>query len=72
MVAVLRSLLVTFTIAVRHVVVSPRRLAEATILRSKHWPSDGIARQAFLAAAAISAVVLLSASAIYPTKLIWS
>jgi hypothetical protein len=72
MVAVLRALLVISATAVRHLVASPRRLAEATILRSKHWPSDGIARQAFLAAAAISAVVLLSASAMHPSKLIWS
>lgn len=74
MLAALRPILVTFAAAVRHVagLVSPRRLAEHTILRSKHWPSDGIARQAFLAAASISAAVLLLAGAASPTKIIWS
>jgi hypothetical protein len=67
MVAVLRSLFVFSATAVRLLAASPRRLAE-----QKHWPSDGIARQAFLTAAAISAVVLLVASAIHPNKLIWS
>jgi hypothetical protein len=67
MVAVLRSLFVLSAAAVRLPIASPRRLAE-----QKHWPSDGIARQAFGAAAAISAVVLLAASAIHPKKLIWS
>ncbi|HEX8859009.1 MAG TPA: hypothetical protein VGC06_07940 [Actinomycetes bacterium] len=66
MVAVLRSLFVLSAAAFR-LAASPRRLAE-----QKHWPSDGIARQAFLAATAISAVVLLAASAIHPNKLIWS
>jgi hypothetical protein len=67
MVAVLRSIFVLSAAAVRQLVASPRRLAE-----QKHWPSDGIARQAFLAAAAISAVALLAASTIHPNKLIWS
>jgi hypothetical protein len=67
MVAVLRSLFVLSAAAFHLLVASPRRLAE-----QKHWPSDGIARQAFLAAAAIGAVVLLAASAIHPNKLIWS
>jgi len=52
--------------------MSPLRLAGHTLLRSKHWPSDGIARRAFLAAASISAVVLLAAGAIQPQKVIWS
>lgn len=74
MLAALRPILVTLAAAVSHVagLVSPRRLAEHTILRSKHWPSDGIARQAFLAAASISAVVLLLAGVASPTKIIWS
>lgn len=67
MVAVLRSLLFVSAAAVHKLVASPRRLAE-----QKHWPSDGIARQAFFAAAAISAVVLLCASVAGPSKLIWS
>jgi hypothetical protein len=52
--------------------MSPRQLAKDTILRSKHWPSDGIARQAFLAAASISAALLLVAGALQPQKIIWS
>jgi hypothetical protein len=68
MLAVVRMLLATL----RRLVVSPRRLADSTILRSKHWPSDSIARRAFLAAAAVSAVVLLTASALHPYKIIWS
>jgi hypothetical protein len=78
MFAALRAIPVTLAVAVRHVagLVSPRRLAEQTILRSKHWPSDGIARQAFLAAAAIAAVALL-AMAVSPdhvasAKMVWS
>jgi hypothetical protein len=67
MVAVLRSFFVLSAAVVRLLVASPRRLAE-----QKHWPSDGIARHAFLAMAAVSAVVLLTASAIHPNKLIWS
>jgi hypothetical protein len=67
MVAVLRSFFVLSAAVVRLLVASPRRLAE-----QKHWPSEGIARQAFLAMAAVSAVVLLTASAIHPNKLIWS
>jgi hypothetical protein len=74
MLAALRSILVTLAAAVRHVpgLVSPRRLAEHTILRSKHWPSDGIARQAFLAAASVAAVVLLAAATVSPDRYIWS
>jgi hypothetical protein len=73
MFAALRAIPVTFAVAVRHVagLVSPRRLAEHTILRSKHWPSDGIARQAFLAAAAIAAVALL-ATAVSPSNMVWA
>src|SRR6266498_2071778 len=52
MLAALRPMLVMLA-AVRHVagLVSPRRLAGHTIHRSKHWPSDGIIRQVYLAAA---------------------
>jgi hypothetical protein len=70
MLAALRPFLVTIAAVIRH--ANPRRLAEHTVLRSKHWPSDGIARQAFLAAASICAAVLLIASAIHPNKMIWS
>jgi hypothetical protein len=74
MLAVLRPILVTSAAAFRHVagLMSPRRLAQDTILRSKHWPSGGIARQAFLAAASISAAVLVLAGLASPTKAIWS
>jgi hypothetical protein len=74
MLAVLRPILVTFAAAIRHVagLLSPRQLAKDAILRSKHWPSDGIARRAFLAAASISAAVLLVAGALQPHKIIWS
>ncbi len=74
MLAVLRPILVTSAAAARHVagLMSPRRLAQDTILRSKHWPSDGIARQAFLVAASISAAVLVLAGLASPTKVIWS
>jgi hypothetical protein len=72
MIAVVRMLLATLLATVRRLVESTRQLAESTILRSKHWPSDGIARRAFLAAAAISAVVLLTASAMHPYKVVWS
>jgi hypothetical protein len=72
MLAVLRRLLFTFAAAIRPVAgpMSPRRAVGHML--SKHWPSDGIARQAFLAAASISAVVLLAAGAINPYKIIWS
>lgn len=74
MLAALRPTLVTLAAAIRHVagLVSPRRLAEHTILRSKHWPSDGFARQAFLAAASISAALVVAATALSPDKMIWS
>jgi hypothetical protein len=74
MLAVLRPIVVTSAAAARHVagLMSPRRLAKDTILRSKHWPSDGIARRAFLAAASISAAVMLIAGVAQPTKVIWS
>ena len=75
MLAALRPIMVTLAAAARHVVglMSPRRLAEQTILRSKHWPSDGIARQAFLAAASIAAVALLAAATLSsPDRYIWS
>jgi hypothetical protein len=74
MLAALRPILVTLAVAVRHVagLVSPRRLAEHTILRTKHWPSDGIARQAFLAAASIAAVALMAATALSPDRMVWS
>jgi hypothetical protein len=74
MLAVLRPILVTSAAAIRHVagLMSPRQLAKDTILRSKHWPSDGIARRAFLAAASISAAVLVCAGAVQPNKVIWS
>jgi hypothetical protein len=52
--------------------MSPRQLARDTILRSKHWPSDGIARRAFLAAASVIAAVLLVDGAVQPNKVIWS
>lgn len=70
MLAALRPLLVTIAAVIR--LASPRRLAEHTILRSKHWPSDGIARPAYLAAASLCAAILLIASALQPTKMIWS
>jgi hypothetical protein len=69
MLAALRPLLVTIAAVIRH---APRRLAEHTVLRSKHWPSDGIARRAFLAAASICAAVLLIAPALHPYKVVWS
>lgn len=74
MLAALRPILVTLAVAVRQVagLVSPRRLAEHTILRTKHWPSDGIARQAFLAAASIAAVALMAATALSPDRMVWS
>jgi hypothetical protein len=74
MLAALRSILVTLAAAIRHVagLASPRRLAEHTILRSKHWPSDGFVRRAFLAAASIGAVGLLAGTALSPDKMIWS
>lgn len=74
MLAALRPILVTLVAAVHHVagLVSPRRLAEHTVLRSKHWPSDGIARYAFLAAGSIGAAVLLAAATVSPEKMIWS
>jgi hypothetical protein len=74
MLAALRPILVTLAVAVHHVagLVSPRRLAEHTILRTKHWPSDGIARQAFLAAASIAAVALMAATALSPDRMVWS
>jgi hypothetical protein len=73
MLAVLRPILVTLAAAVRHVTGpwSPRRLVGHTILRSKTWPSDGIIRQAYLAAASI-AVVTLAASALSPLAMHWS
>lgn len=69
MLAALRPLLVTIAAVIRH--ASPRRLAEHTILRSKHWPSDGIARPALLAAS-LCAALLLIATVLQPDKMIWS
>jgi hypothetical protein len=73
MLAVLRPILVTLAAAVRHVagLWSPRRLAEHTVYRSKHWPSDGIIRGAYLAAASIAVVALLGAATLSPFKMIW-
>lgn len=73
MFAALRPVLFTLAVAVRHVagLVSPR-LAERTILRSKHWPSDGIARHALLAAASIAAVALLVATMASPDQMVWA
>ncbi len=72
MLAALRLILVTLATLVRRVgwLVSPRRLAEQTILRSKHWPSDGLARGAFLAAASFGALTLFVALAT-PDKFLW-
>jgi hypothetical protein len=74
MLAVLRPILVTLAAAVRHVagLWSPRRLAEHTIYRSKHWPSDGILRQAYLAAASIAVAALLTAALLTPDKMVWA
>jgi hypothetical protein len=72
MLAALRPILVTLAAAVSHAAGSPRRLAERTILRSKHWPSDGIAGRVFLAAASIGAVVLLAATTVSPDRYVWS
>lgn len=68
--AVLRPIFVTLAAAVRH--LAPRRLAEHTVYRSKHWPSDGIIRVAYRAAAASVAVVaLLGALALRPDWMFW-
>jgi hypothetical protein len=74
MFVVLRPVLVTLNAAARHVagLWSPRRLAERTILRSKTWPSDGAIRQAFLAAASVAVVALLAATALSPSRMVWS
>ncbi len=74
MLAALRPILVTLATLARHVgwLVSPRRLAEQTILRSKHWPSDGLARHAFLAAASISALALTFVAFATPDKFVWN
>jgi hypothetical protein len=72
MLVALRPMLVMLA-AVRHVagLVSPRRLAGHTIHRSKHWPSDGIIRQVYLAAASIAVVALLTAATVSPLKMVW-
>ena len=72
MLAALRPILVTLAAAVTHAARSPRRLAERAILRSKHWPSDGIARRAFLTAASVSAAVLLLVATAAPARYVWS
>ncbi len=73
MLAALRLILVTLATLARHVgwLVSPRRLAEQTILRSKHWPSDGFARGAALTAASVTALALAFGPLALPDQFYW-